>query len=401
MAMTRTLRVVPAVMIALAAVACGGSDESPDPYSADGTGGPGGAAAGPGGVTIGPDGLPVGPDGKPLPPKLDGRYELSNYFDLTSSGVFPDVANDTLKALSNFKEKPTQTMVDLMDAANVPVVPTVLNAIPALIRDYVLGWIDDTIVKSLYKSVPFAKTMTSMLDDMATITTKFELVTTLDLPVGNAIGDAPATHTFSGVAWNWQDKRNFIGAPEVVKGLTGQAVEANAVALEKRSPELESGRLTLGTHKFSVPIGSFALLAINRLVKDKLGAADLRAALGMVVNCAAVADTVSKKCIDPIGPGKICVDHKTELQNLCNTGLDILTGVVQGQIKELDLPLLAMKDGQAQMWDAPAENGPLDATIDRLDKGFWTASVTVGKTDKPILATFAGRRIGDVANPSR
>ena len=53
------------------------------------------------------------------------------------------------------------------------------------------------------------------------------------------------------------------------------------------------------------------------------------------------------------------------------------------------------------MWDAPADKGLLDATIDRLDHGFWTAGVNVGKTEKTILATFVGRRIGDVASPSR
>jgi hypothetical protein len=397
--MGKALRAMPAVMIALAVAACGGSDEgTPDPMTG---GGAGGGAGGAGGVTLGPDGMPVGPDGKPLPPKLDGKYELSNYFDLTSAGVFPDMANDTLKALSNFKEKPTQTMVDLLDAANVPIVPQVINAIPSLIRDQVLGWVDDHIVKSLFKSVPFAQTLTSMLDDLGTIATRFELVTSLDLPVGNATGDVAATHTFSGVAWSWQEKRTFIGAPDVIKSLEAQPVGANAVALEKRSPELESGRLILDEHKFNVPIGSFAVLAADQLAKDKFGAANLRDALGKVVDCEAVADDVSKKCIDPPGPGKICVDHKNEIKGLCNTGLDVLIGVVQGQIKRLDLPLLRMKEGTAQMWDAPAQGGPLDATIDRIDKGFWTAFVTVGKTEKPILATFTGRRTGDVAAPSR
>ncbi|MBS2014237.1 MAG: hypothetical protein JST00_15225 [Deltaproteobacteria bacterium] len=399
--MGRTLRLVPAVMMAFAVVACGGADETgPEAFESEGKR-PGSEGAGAGGVTLGPDGMPVGPDGKPLSPKLDGKYELSNYFDVTSAGVFPDTANDTLKALSNFREKPTQTMVDLLDAANVPVVPNVLNAIPAIIRDQVLGWVDENIIKSIYKTAPFAKTMTGVLDDLASITTKFELVTTLDVPTGNAIGDALGSHTFSGVAWNWQEKRNFIGAPEVLKQLELQQVAVNAVALEKRSPELESGRLKIGKHKFDVPIGSFMILAMNKLLKDKFGVANLREALGAIVNCEAIADTVSKKCIDPIGPGKVCVDHKNELKGLCNAGLEVVTGVVQGQISRLDLPLLDMREGQAQMWDAAAEKGPLDATIDRIDKGFWEAHVTVGKSDKKILATFVGKRIGDTASPSR
>ncbi len=394
------LRIVPVVLIALAAVACGSSDDgSPDPLSSDGTNGTGGNGGS--NVTLGPDGLPVGPDGQPLAPKLDGKYELSNYFDLTSAGIFPDVANGTLKALTNFKEHPSQTLVDVLDAAHVPIVPQVINAIPGLIRDQVLGFIDDHLFKSLYQNVPFAKTLTSMLDDLATITTQFELVTNLELPPGDEIGNSQASHTFTGVAYKWNAKRTFIGAPTVLKTLEQQSVAANAVALEKRSPALESARLKLGDHKFDVPIGSFAVLAADELAKDKFGVPNLRAAIGKVVNCEALADDVSKRCIDPIGPGKICVDHKSEIKGLCETGLDTLVATLQAQIKRLDLPLLHLKDGEAQMWDAPADKGPLDATIDRLDRGFWTAGVNVGKTEKTILATFVGRRIGDVASPSR
>ena len=394
--------VLPVVMLAFVVAACGGGDDgAPGPMSADGSHAEGTTTQGPNGVMLGPDGLPVGADGKPLAPKLDGVYELSSYFDLTSAGVFPDVANDTLKALSNFKEHPSQTMVDLLAAANVPVVPNVLNAIPSLIRNLVLGYIDDHVVKSLYKTVPFAQHLTGMLDDLATITTRFELVTTLELPVGNATGDAQASHTFSGIAYNWSEKRNVIHAPEVLKSLEKQSVKANAVSLEKRAPELESARLKLGDHGFNIPLGSFALLAADRLMKDKFGATGLRDALGKVIDCAALADDVSKRCIDPIGPGKICVDHKTEIQNLCSLGLDVLVGAVQDQDKRLDLPLLHMKEGSAQMWDAATDKGPLDATIDRIDHGYWTATVHAGSADKTILATFVGHRTGDVAAPSR
>ena len=380
----RSLHFVPAAVLALAAVACGGGDEgNPDP-------------GGSGSVALGPDGLPIGPDGKPLPSKLDGRYELSNYFDLTSAGVFPDAANNTLKALTNFKEHPSQTMVDLLDAARVPIVPQVLSLIPTFIRDYVLGYIDEYLVKSLYKSVPFVESLTSMLDDLATITTKFELVTNLEIPVGDEIGDARGSHAFAGVAYTWQDKRTFIGAPDVVKNLGAQSVTTNAVALETRSPALETARLKLGDHRFTIPIGSFAVLAADRLAKDKFGAANLRAALGQVIDCTAVAENVSARCLTGI-----CVGHKADIEGLCNTGLDTLITTLQDQIKRLDLPLLHMKDGAAQMWDAPAAGGALDATIDRLDHGFWTATVNVNKQEKGILATFVGRRIGDVPSKAR
>lgn len=398
--MRRTFQMAPAVLVAFALAACGGSgDDATDPSADESINGAGSTQAN--GVKLGPDGLPVGPDGKPLATTLHGRYELSSYFDLTSTGVFPDAANDTLKALSNFKEKPSQTMVDLLDAAKVPIVGTVLGVIPAFIRDQVLGYIDDHIVKSLYKSVPFAQSLTAMLDDLATITTRFELVTNLDLPEGDAIGNARATHTFAGVAYTLSDKRSVINAPDVLKSVEQKPVEANAVALEKRSPLLETGRIKLGEHTFTVPVGSFALLAADKVLSAKLGAANLRDAIGKVIDCGALADDVSKRCVDPPGPGKICVDHKAEIEGLCNAGLDILVTTVQGQIKRLDLPLLRMKEGAAQMWDAPTDKGVLDAVVDRIDHGFWTASVNTGKSEKNILATFTGRRIADAGSPAR
>jgi hypothetical protein len=395
--MRRSLPALMALALSVSVVACGAEQGPPD-LDVRGANDPEGTGAN-GGIVIGPDGVPVGPDGQPLPPKLDGLYEISNYFDLTSAGVFPDPVNDTLGALSSFRETPSQTIVDLLDAAGVPVVPRVLNSIPSLIRGYVLGWVDEHLFKALYQKVPVMETITGLLDDLASITTKFELVTVLDLPEGDGIGDAQATHTVSGMAYMWSEKRNVLTAPEAIANLTAQDVKANAVALEKLSSELETARLALGEHRFSVPVGSFALLAADRLVKDKFGAENLREALGKIVDCKAVAKNVASRCIDPIGPGKICVGRETELEMLCNTGLGAIVSAVQDQIRKLDLPLLRLENGQAQMWDALAPGEPLDAVVDRIDMGFWSAKVNAGKQEKAILATFKGRRIGDSAGP--
>lgn len=402
--MAKRLGAVAAFALAGAVVACGDEAGSPAPF-----GDPNGARAGEtasngrgkGGVTIGPDGVPVGPDGKPVRPKLDGKYELSSRFDMTTAGLLPEVMSDTLRALSSFREKPSQTIVDLLDVANVPLVPTVINAIPGPIRNFVLGYIDDHVFKALYDAVPVTQRITGLLDDLASIVTKFEIVTALDLPQGDAIGDFKATHTISGVGYEWDAKHHVISAPELLSQLAEQRVDGNAVALDKLSPELESGRLKLGDHTFSVPIGSFAVYAADELAKDKFGAADLRAAIGSVVDCEKLAEDVSNRCIDPIGPGKICVGHKSEIQQICTTGLDLLVGTLRSAIKQLDLPVLRLKDGVAQMWDAPTPDGALDATIDRIDHGFWTAMMKVTREERPVLATFTGRRIGDTSQPSR
>lgn len=79
----------------------------------------------------------------------------------------------------------------------------------------------------------------------------------------------------------------------------------------------------------------------------------------------------------------------------------MLVTTVQGQIKRADLPLLRMEEGVARMWDAPTDKGVLDAVVDRIDHGFWTASVNTGKSEENIFATFTGRRIADAASPAR
>jgi hypothetical protein len=378
------------VLTAGSVVACGGDDELVDvakPTAGEKS------KAGPDQMTgVNEDGVPIGPDGLPLKPQLHGTYELANKFDLTTTGILPEVVNTTLKALSDFREKPSSTLVQLLDAANIPVVDTVINVIPAGIRDFFLGYVDDFVFTALYEKVPVAKHITGMLDDLASIMTEFELVTTLELPEGDAIGDARAKHTIRGVAYDWSEKRHVVSAPELVANLAAQPADTNMAALEKLHPEIETARLSIKDHTFKVPIGSFAVYAADLLAKDKFGKADLRDAIGSFVNCPALSQTVASRCIS-VGSAKVCVGHATEIENMCTLGLDVLVGVLIGQIKDLDIPFLQLKDGTAKMWDAPAPGQPLDAIVSRIDTGHWTASVKVGGEDKPVLATFTGRRL--------
>jgi hypothetical protein len=309
--------------------------------------------------------------------------------------------NDTLGALSKFREEPSQTIVDLAKAAGVPVIPNVINAIPSAIRGFLLGFIDEHVFGALYQSVPVTKRVTEVLDDLASIVTRFNVITTLDMPEGDGVGDATSFHSISGLGFRWSDKLNIINGPELVAKLTAQKVETNAVLLETRSPELETGRLKLADHTFSVPIGTFALAGADALAKDKFGATDLRGAIGKLVDCDKLADAVSNKCIDPIGPGRICVGHRNELKQFCTVGLDLIVGTVKGAIKKLDIPAMELQAGVAQLWDAPAKDGPLDGTIDRIDNGFWTTTIKLAKEPKPQIATFTGRRIGESSPPGQ
>jgi hypothetical protein len=345
----------------------------------------------------GADGFPVGADGKPVPSKLDGQYEITTELDLTKADAVPEKLADTLTALSNFKEKPSQTLVDLMDTAGVPAA-SFLNLLPGPVRPSVLGWIDEHILKAVYDAVPITKRITGLLDDIGSIATKFQLITTLDIPAVDAAFNAKGKHSVRGFGFDWDGKQHVIEVPaEIRSKIADQNVAVNAAPLAPRSKDLELGRLQVGEHMFGLPVGTFALKAIDQLATDRFGA-DLRGSLGKVLNCDKLAEAIGQKCIDPFGPGKVCVGHEADIKKLCTSALDVLVNTISVSVKGLDIGL-KVKVGVAQMWDPPKPGDKLDAVADRLDLGFWTGGVVVNNTEKSILATWGGKRVGGGAAP--
>jgi hypothetical protein len=349
-------------------------------------------------ATAAKEGFPVGPDGKPLPTKLEGTYELATVVDLTEAAVVPKPVAETLTALSKFKEKPAQTIVDLLDAANVPAAGF-LNAVPGAIRPSVLGFIDDYIFKAVYDKVPVTKRLTDLLDDVGSVATEFQIVTRLELPGGDGAAKVKASHTLFGLGFGWDGKQHVIEVPQEIRAKVGaaQSLEANAAPLAPKSKDVELGRLQLDKHSFGIPVGTFAVKAIDQLATDRFGA-DLRGSLGKVIGCDKLAESVASKCIDPFGPGKACVGHADEIEKACTTGLDLLVKTVQTMIKGLDIAL-DLKVGTAQMWDAPEPNGPVDAVADRIALGFWDGAIRANNESTDFLSTFTGRRVGTAGAP--
>lgn len=336
--------------------------------------------------------VPRGADGKPLPVVLDGQYELATPIDLTSIGVLPNEVSGALSSLSNFKEKPSQTIVDLMASANVPAADF-LNSIPGPIRPAVLGYIDDAIFDPVFEGVPVANKLATLLDDVGGIATKSSIVTVLDLPTAKDNGDTTAKHSVRGLGFAWDGKFTVIDAPAELRSKLGStSVSANIAPLAERSKDVELGRLQIEKHAFTIPFGTFAVTAMDKLSTDRFGA-DLRGALGKLVDCGKVAEAVSKRCINPPGPGEVCVGHKTEVQALCSKGLDLLVDNAKGAIKKLDVTM-NVNLGVAQMWDGVEADSALDAKADRLDVGFWKATYEAFGKKKEILTTFSGHRVG-------
>src|SRR5262249_32295889 len=237
---------------------------------------------------------------------LAGHYELSNHFDLTTAGVLPDIANDTLRSLSGLKDNPAHTIISLLAAARSPTCSTSLGGLPDVLKNAIEGWFNDYVFHTLFNGVPVTQELASLIDDIASIATRFEVVTPLDLPAPNPVGDAVATHSLSGIAFTLRGNRTVVLVPELVTALTrAGSVPANAVHIVERSPKVEQGILHLGDHSFGVPLGAFLVHAVDMIASQRFGGSNLREALGNLVNCDMLAHNLASRCVGPV-----CLGHE-------------------------------------------------------------------------------------------
>ncbi len=324
---------------------------------------------------------------------LSGDYELSSTFDLTTAGVFPDAANGTLKGLSDLKDNPAKAIIDVLQANNVPIVSTVLGYLPTVLRDSFEGFINDTVFAALFANAPVTKSIASLIEDIAKMTTQFEVVSSLHLPPASDTGSSTGTHALRGVAFTVVGKRTVFEAPSLLTGLTrADHVDASLVHIVERSPTVENGRLNLNDHAFGVPIGGYVNQAIDALAQASLGAPTLREALGKMLDCKAIGEAVANRCVGPV-----CVGHSASIEEMCASGLDAIASQVKSRMEGLNLNVVHLKSGEAQMWDAPTALGALDGKIDRIDNGTWAAALNVSKGEHPVVASFVGHRVGDGA----
>jgi hypothetical protein len=332
-------------------------------------------------------------DGVPEPPEvLTGRYELSSFFDLTSAGLLPDAANETLKALSKFKENPSASIVELLTAANVPILGTVLKWLPGPLKDPFYNWFNEHVFKRVYAGLPVTEQIAGIIDSLGSIITRFEVVSALELGPADPSGNASANHRFAGVAFTVGDKRTYVDSPDLVSRIVAaENFKANVVHITESAPDVEDGRLDLGDHTFPLPLGQFAVLGADQFVKQKFGAADLRAGLGQIIDCAALAKFVAEKCV-----ANLCVGHEDDVKSLCEAGLDAVVSETKSRIAPLAFSSVQFASGEAKMWDAYLPDGARDNKADRLDNGTWKTLLDPGNGKKrPVVATFVGKRIPD------
>lgn len=368
-------------MIACAVAGCGSqgsSDGTPDPAA-----GSSGGQSAPGFDLSGR-------------PTLYGTYELSSFLDLTSAGVMPDALNNTLAALAQLDTNPAEALLQLLAATDVPIAGTVVKWLPPTLRNAFDGWFNGYVFQRVVDNVPGAQALANLTSDLAGIATHFEVVSRLDFPAGDAVGDALGTHVLTGVAFNVRGKRYVVDAPDLLqKTETANGVPVNAVHILEQAPKLEDGRIDLGAHSFGVPFGQYALRAMDQYVQDQLKVPSLRQALGNVFDCPGLAKHVVSSCSLP------CTGKENDVRAVCESGLDAVVEELQMALNLFNLKSLSFTSGSAKMWDPPVDGAARDKLVDRIDHGNWTCNLaaTTGP-EHAVSATFVGHRVGGAAPAS-
>ncbi|GAB4558231.1 MAG: hypothetical protein Tsb0020_03030 [Haliangiales bacterium] len=324
----------------------------------------------------------------------EGTYELTSRFDVTADALLPTTAYDAVTTLEDFRERPADTMITLLDAAGVPLVRTVMDALPSQLQSQLTGWIDDYIETAVLQDQPAIAVVDEILAVANTTLTQFELVSELEL--GDSPGaeqSAPIRHQLRALRFPDAGLEQPIAIPAL-----GPFTDAQSQAWIDTGADTAAAdaHLTVDSHSFGLPYGEYAYQATEAVITQRYGVG-IRALLGDAIDCPALAADVSSRCVL-----ELCVGHEAELEAICEQGLDAVVAELQASFEAYRFDAIALHSGEAEMWDAQpnatadetagATIDPTAGHIDFMHAGQWQASIDAGMGPRELPAAFTGVR---------
>jgi len=270
-------------------------------------------------------------------------YDVTTKVDMTAASLTPGPAYDALQTATQLREDPAGLIFDLLDAAGVPLVDELRDALPSYLEDELEGWINDALV-----TAGIAGELDWILARSQTVLTSVEVPSTMSMPAPDAGGYAVAHHEVAGVidvpVDSWTESHRY-----------GQEI-------------------VFGEQSFGVAYGEMAWDALQEEMIDRTGL-DIRGQLAAVADCPAVAASVADQCV-----WGYCVDHEAELNAICEQGLDIAVEKLHEQFA-------------ANRFDAVIlHSGACTATSTGMRDGVWDAEVDFGQGLRKTPATFTATK---------
>lgn len=310
-------------------------------------------------------GDPVGTPEDPVPART-GPYQLVTTVDFTIEAILPPQIEEVVVTLRQFSTNPAEALLDLAERRGVPAVGILRAALPDLLENELEQWINNEIEKLKIAGRPITEYAgeIAMLAEIAL--TQFAVDSELE------IGEGGGTHRLTGLDLRpaGLDFRLPIG------GLAADVLT--------QKPDItvgDRGALGLGDQHFGLAYGEYAWQGIEAASKLVFGGG-VRETLGSVINCPALAKTISDKCL--LG---VCVGHETELRAICDGGLDAVVGFAHDKLAAMRLDVLHFAQGTARLVD---DDG--DGVGDRIADGVWQAELNLGLGLRHAPATFTGTR---------
>jgi hypothetical protein len=308
---------------------------------------------------------PVGTPENPVPSK-EGPYAVRNSVDFTVEAVLPKPAHVVVATLREFSTNPGGALVAAADAAGVPALATLYNALPGALKDRFEGWINDFVEDVKINGVPIQTYAgeIAMLAEFAL--SQFTVTSELDLRSGTA------NHRLTGV-----DLRPAgIDFVVPIGGLAG-----DILTQDPQTTVAEGGFVTVGEQHFGLMYGEYAWQGIEAASTSLFGQG-VRATLGKAVNCPALANNIADKCV--LG---VCVGHRSLIEDICEGGLDTVVNLAHNAMAANKLEALHLISGTVRLVD---DDG--DGVGDRLVDGNWDAELNLGLGLRHAPATFEGER---------
>jgi hypothetical protein len=315
--------------------------------------------------------LQLGPKaGEPAAPMTtNGTYALASTVDVEAQALLPGSAYEAVQILQGLRDRPAETLFDLAEEAGVPAVGTIRDALPGPLESRLYGWIDGYIQGVTTGDGTIATVINSVVSAAQTDVAYIGLDSTL------AINNGVAQHRLDTVTIELPGRAlSYDVAP-----LAAVGVELDVAVTATVS---ESNALTLGAHAWTFPYGKLVWRAIEDQVVAQYGT-DLRGLLGRQVDCAGMAADIADTCY-----WGQCVGHETELNQICNAGLDYAVQKVRAKVESAQVQPLALDAGTATMYDADLS----DSVCSVIDSGAWTARLDLGHGLRSAPATFTGER---------
>jgi len=294
-------------------------------------------------------------------PVASGAYQVRSKIDVTVEAVLPAPAEELVITLHDFSVHPGHTLIDLADQAGVPAVSELRAVLPDVLESQLDGWIDGEIAKLRIDGVPVTQLAGQAAALAETALTQFELDSELQLDAGRA------THRLTAIDF----------APAGLDARLALETEISASTLTTS----RAGQLSIGDHRFGLAYGEYIWRAADAEIAKQFGGG-IRAALGSAIDCPHLAQTIANKCV--LG---VCVGHASQLDELCERGLDEVVGIAHDRIAELRFDALHIAAGSARLVDTSG-----DGIADALANGVWTAEINAGFGLRHAPATFTATR---------